>query len=83
MANSELCKTCSFQETVHELEPGKTCDEFISEFSHFEDCPVIGCGGDCKEFIASEARARERATRRLSQVWFLSGSDLVLMDIGT
>ncbi len=83
MANGELCKTCRCQETTHELEPKFTCSSFESEVEHQEDCPILDCNGDCASTIQAEDWKAQCAQRRLSHVWFMSGPDLVVLDINT
>lgn len=82
MANSERCKKCQFQETTHVFEPERTCNQFESEFTHLEGCPVIDCPGDCEAFMNQQAEATERQAERMSRVWFLNGPNIVMLDIG-
>lgn len=65
MANGEICTKCGQQEAKHDMgeafiAPHKPCDGFVSEFTHHEDCPVIGCDGDCETFIERERLRKER-----------------------
>jgi len=83
MANGELCKICSEQETEHELEAATTCRSFVSEVTHDPDCPVLGCNSDCAATVKRRDWEATCAQNRMSQVWFLSGRQLVVLDIGS
>lgn len=66
MANGELCKHCSYQETSHDLgtavlENGKKCTRFVSTVAHKPGCPVLDCDGNCDKRIALE-KWREELT---------------------
>lgn len=86
MANGELCRHCRQQETPHvywEYSNADTCSAFESETIHLDDCPLLGCTGDCDSAIAErdwQAMCQENRTR---QTWLLSGPSLVVLDIGT
>lgn len=60
MANGELCRYCRKQETEHVLgeafleENGTPCPEFVSEVEHKENCPILGCDGNCDATIQRE-----------------------------
>jgi hypothetical protein len=59
MANGEQCKRCSEQETGHILgyailPNGEPCEKFESETEHREDCPVLGCRGNCQKTIQNK-----------------------------
>lgn len=82
MENGELCTTCRHQETDHQYSDS-ACDKFISEVTHHDDCPVIDCNGNCEARIAQAEEEAVRGANRLNHVWFLSGPNLVMMDIGT
>lgn len=99
MANGERCKMCGFQESAHilgtieyEAEGGSAdalCGCFVSEFPHLEECPVLGCEGDCEEAIAEADWALMVEERRLQQTIFFVrrpgflGIDIVVLDIGS
>ena len=83
MANGELCRKCGSDQTTHERDPEFTCDSFESEFDHAEGCPILDCNGDCAATIEAEDWKAQCVQRRLSHVWFMSGSNLLVLDINT
>lgn len=59
MANGEECIRCGCQETDHDLKPELTCGAFQSEIRHDTECSVVGCNGNCAEFMAAKTRNEE------------------------
>ncbi len=73
MANGEVCKHCGFQESSHALgdallKTGEPCPKFVSEVEHKENCPVLGCNGNCDETIGLAARRLESKYGRIEDM---------------
>ena len=83
MANGERCKTCRKNETEHEVSPDETCGLFESEVTHKQDCPILECNGDCDATIAERVWHAKCIEKRSRFAWFMSGPNLVWVDIGT
>lgn len=86
MANGELCKHCGDQETPHtdrEYSDRRTCFNFVSEFTHHEDCPVLDCNGDCAATIKHQRWLGTIAEHRMSHAWTLHHGRLIIVDIGS
>ncbi len=87
MANGELCKHCGDQETPHthrEYSDRRTCFNFVSEFTHHEDCPVLDCNGDCAATIKHQdwlAAVDKSRAGRLGVI--LPNLDIMFVDIGS
>ena len=83
MANSEACRHCGEYETVHELEPEDTCGEFESEVEHLDNCPVIGCNGDCLETIQERDWRAKVYANWISNSWFMHRGQVHFVDLGS
>ena len=62
------CGKCGFENSEHDscraiLKSGKPCTEFMV-FKHAQDCPMLGCYGDCEITIAYFNARREEEDQR-------------------
>ncbi|MFT5849868.1 MAG: hypothetical protein ACI9H6_000694 [Patiriisocius sp.] len=62
MANGETCIDCDRYETDHTYRThGGECDHFKSSFTHLDGCSVVGCDGDCEDWMERARIAHEKA----------------------